>query len=105
MECSVAVASQSHSLKFIALALNCMFTKERTRLEIIAEILSSCKKPQNKTGLRQKVNLSWHTLTVYLDQIRPMGLLENLDGSTRYLVTQKGRRFLEEWKELVDSLQ
>jgi predicted transcriptional regulator len=97
---SVAVVSQSHRLKSSVSTSDYMVTRERTQLKIFAEILNSCKKPRRKTKLIHETSLSWHVLNEYLDQMQLMGLLEVHDSPTKYLVTRKGRNFLEEWKEM-----
>ena len=76
----------------------------RTSLEIIAEILSLCRDPQSKTRLLYKENLTWHVLNQYLGQMQSLGLLEIHHRPTKYLATQKGRIFLEKWKEIAEIL-
>jgi predicted transcriptional regulator len=76
--------------------------RKRTSPEIIAEILSLCRSPQRKTRLQYAVNLSWRMLNQYLDQMQSLGLLEIHHSSVKYLATQKGRKFLEKWKEIAE---
>jgi hypothetical protein len=41
-------------------------------------------------------------LNRYLDEMRIFGLVEIHHSPTKYLTTQKGRTFLELWKEIVE---
>lgn len=38
----------------------------------------------------------------YLDEMQSLGLLEIHHSPTKYLATQKGRNFLEIWKEVAE---
>lgn len=77
----------------------------RINLEIMAEILSLCKQPQTKTRVMYQNNLSWRTLQKYLYQMRSQDLLEVHHSLNMYVTTQKGLKFLEKWRELVELLQ
>ncbi|MFQ6081190.1 MAG: winged helix-turn-helix domain-containing protein [Candidatus Bathyarchaeia archaeon] len=74
----------------------------RNSLEIMAEILSLCKQPRIKTKVMYRTNLSWQTLQKYLFQLQSQGLLKVHYSTTRYATTQKGLKFLEKWRELVE---
>jgi predicted transcriptional regulator len=78
--------------------------KKRINLEIMAEILSLCKQPQTKTRVMYQTNLSWLMLQKYLSQLQSRGLLEVHHSLTKYATTQKGLKFVEKWRELVELL-
>ncbi|MDH5782719.1 MAG: winged helix-turn-helix domain-containing protein [Candidatus Bathyarchaeota archaeon] len=77
---------------------------KRNSLEVIAEILSVCEQPQNKTRVMYRTSLSWQMLQKYLSQLQSAGLLEIHRSSTKYVTTQKGLKFEEKWSELVELL-
>jgi len=81
-----------------------MLMAKRVNLEIMAEILSFCEKPQNKTKVMYKTNLSWRMLQKYLTQLQSLGLLEVHHSSVRYATTIKGLKFIEKWRELLEFL-
>ena len=82
-----------------------IFLKKRTRTEIIVEILNLCRKPQPKTRLLQKTNLSWQLGTRYLDNMLSLGLIEIHHSPTKYTTTQKGNKLLDRWKALAETIQ
>ena len=73
---------------------------KRDRVEIMAEILCLCSKPKTKTRVMYGTNLSWKMLQHYLSHMQSQGLLEAQDNSTKYVTTERGRDFVEKWKEL-----
>ena len=73
---------------------------KRDRVEIIAEILDLCLEPRSKTRVMYGTNLSWKMLQNYLSHLQERGLLETQNNSTKYLTTERGRDFVEKWKEL-----
>jgi len=77
---------------------------KRTNLEITAEILSFCKQPRTKTHVMYNTNLSWQMLQKYLSQLQSLDLLEVHHSVTKYATTQKGLKFVEKWRELVELL-
>ena len=77
---------------------------KRTNLEITAEILSFCKQPRTETHMMYRTNLSWQMLQKYLSQLQTRGLLEVHHSQTKYATTQKGLKFVEKWRELVELL-
>ena len=76
----------------------------RTNLEITAEILNFCKKPRTKTHVMYNANLSWEMLQKYLSQLQSRGLLEVHHSQTKYATTEKGLKFVEKWRELLELL-
>ena len=73
---------------------------KRDRVDIMAEILCLCSKPQSKTRVMYGTNLSWKMLQHYLSYMQEHRLLEIKDESTKYVSTSKGREFVTKWKEL-----
>jgi len=74
----------------------------RSRFEIMAEILSLCKQPQDKTKVMYGTNLSWQMAQKYLSQLQSWGLLELHHSSIKYATTRKGLKFVEKWRELIE---
>jgi predicted transcriptional regulator len=77
---------------------------KRDRVEIMAEILGLCSEPRTKTHVMYGTNLSWKMLQFYLSELQTLRLLEVHEESTRYVVTKRGREFVEKWKELQQLL-
>ena len=77
---------------------------KRDRVEIMAEILGLCSEPRTKTHVMYGTNLSWKMLQYYLSELQSLELLEVKDNSTRYVVTKRGREFVEKWKDLQQLL-
>ncbi len=73
----------------------------RGRIDIITDILNICKEQQNKTRIVYKTNLNFNLTGKYLDLLIKNGFLEKREN--RYVITDKGRTFLEKAKEI--SLQ
>ena len=70
----------------------------RKRLEIIFDILSVVKGGAKKTRIMYQANLSYRLLTVYLRFVRESGLVST-QSKSNYVLTQKGREFLEKYKQ------
>jgi predicted transcriptional regulator len=81
-----------------------MLMTKRISLEIMVDILSLCKRPQTKTKVMYGTNLSWLMLQKYLSQLESLGLLEVHHSLTKYATTEKGLKFVEKWKELIELL-
>jgi len=77
---------------------------KRDRVEIMAEILGLCSEPRTKTHVMYGTNLSWKMLQYYLSELQSLELLEIHEESTRYVTTNRGREFVEKWKELQQLL-
>ena len=78
--------------------------QNRSKLKIIAEILSLCKHPERKTGIIYGANLSWEFSEKYLNQLLSLELLEVHHSPIKYVTTRKGLNFLKRWKELEEFL-
>jgi predicted transcriptional regulator len=77
---------------------------KRDKIEIIAEILGLCSEPKTKTHVMYGTNLSWKMLQHYLSELQSRGLLEIHNESSRYITSQRGREFLEKWREIKELL-
>jgi predicted transcriptional regulator len=75
---------------------------KRSNSEITAEILSLCMKPQTKTQVMYKTNLSWAMLQRYLSQLLSRGFLEIHHSHIKYATTPKGLKFIDKWTELLE---
>ena len=71
--------------------------KYRSRLEIIADVLSVVSGGARKTQVMYQANLSYKLLIQYLKNVIDMGLVKMKDEST-YGLTEKGSNFLREFK-------
>jgi predicted transcriptional regulator len=69
-------------------------------LEIFAEILELCRKPNVKTRVMYKTNLSYGMLQVCLEQLLKQELLELNLSAKNYSTTEKGLDFLQTWTTL-----
>lgn len=79
------------------------FNRKRDRIQIIAEILSSCRNPQTPTYIRRQTNVSYAVLQSCLLQLLARQWLmrvEHGQGQKKLVITSKGIVFLEKWVEL-----
>ena len=72
--------------------------KYRSRLQIIADILHIVEDGSKKTRIMFQANLSHRLLRRYLDTTLEAGLV-CLNDSSEYVITPKGRLFLEKFRE------
>ena len=75
----------------------------RSKIQIAADILEVAKDGSRKTRIMYLGNLSFDLLEKYLDLLVNFGLLEFQIGGQRektYVATEKGRRFLDDFREL-----
>ncbi len=71
----------------------------RGRIDTIIDILDAARMKISKTSLVYRTNLNFKLADKYLDILQKYGLVEN--KSDGYMVTDKGRVFLENAKEIV----
>jgi predicted transcriptional regulator len=76
------------------------FNSKRDRLQILADILNLCRKPQVKTRVMYKTNVSYRLLQDCLLQLQKKRLLEAHHSMEKYSTTEKGLEFLHKWTEL-----
>ncbi|MBN2566731.1 winged helix DNA-binding protein [Candidatus Woesearchaeota archaeon] len=85
--------------------------KKRDRLEIIHDILLVIREKGDRikpTHILYKSNLSYQMLTDYLNELIGKGLIltkEDKKGKRTYALTDKGYRFLTEFKMIRDFLE
>jgi len=82
-----------------------LLNSRRDRLQIFAEILDLCRKPQTKTRVMYETNLSYAMLQDCLMKLQNKGLLEVHHSKTKYATTEKGLEFLQRWAELQQFLK
>ncbi len=85
-----------------------MSFKKRDRMQIIAEILSSCKKPQTQTYIRRQTNLSHSILQSCIMQLLVKQWLLQIKescGQKKFAITDKGLVFLDKLCELQNMIQ
>jgi predicted transcriptional regulator len=71
----------------------------RGRLDIIAAVLNAVGDGAKKTQVMYKANLSYRLLTKYLGEVLKVGFIAFEVKKGRYVVTFKGRAFLERYKD------
>ena len=70
--------------------------KRRDGMTIMTEMLIHLQNSMRRTHLLYKTNLSYTQLEKYLNQLVGMGLVqENSKPYRCYIITEKGRQFLE----------
>ena len=75
----------------------------RSRIDIIIDIMDVAKGGVNKTSIVYRANLNFRLANKYLGLLQKQGLIENrLD---KYITTDKGKKFLEQAKELTLQLE
>ena len=82
-------------------------TANRTRVEILANILQVASNRTLKTHIMYRANLSHRQLEKYLSFLEANGMLEHVldeDEVTKYRVTQKGIDFLKDYERLSNYL-
>ena len=73
--------------------------KNRGRLEIVKDVLSIAVARVKKTRIMYQANLSYKLLTRYLTEIRKACLIRFEHGERCYVLTSKGKEFLEKYTE------
>ncbi|MGI0084167.1 MAG: winged helix-turn-helix domain-containing protein, partial [Nitrososphaerales archaeon] len=81
-----------------------MAMKNRSRMEIIYDVISASKSPVKKTNLMYKSNLSFKQLELYLGFLIEQGLIEarpqeDVPGRT-YGATSRGFQFMRVFEDL-----
>ena len=71
----------------------------RRRLDIIADMLGVASQGAKKTQIMYKANLSYRLLTKYLEEVRKAYLVSFERKQRCYILTSKGKQFLEMYKE------
>lgn len=71
----------------------------RGRLDIIADILQVVSGNAKKTQIMYQANLSYRVLQKYLAEITGASMISFEDGKRCYILTDKGRAFLDAYEE------
>ena len=79
--------------------------KNRSRTDIIADILEGAVGGITKTKIMYKAFLSYEQLKEYLQILTESGLLEYDKMANIFLTTAKGSRFLKLYEELNQEMQ
>jgi predicted transcriptional regulator len=80
------------------------FRSKRSRLQILAEILETCRKPQAKSRIMYKNNLSYNLLQDCLTELQKKKLIKVHHSKEEYSTTEKGQKFFQKWTELQQLL-
>lgn len=73
----------------------------RTKYDIINAILNCALTPKRKTEIYYKSKLGGTQYTKYINQLLERGLLKEVPGGMRLQVTtEKGKKFLEAFKQI-----
>ena len=77
--------------------------RNRSRLEIIAEILRKLREPSGKTNIMSRCNMSSAQSGRYLDFMESIDLLriDRIAGKVTYQKTEVGRDYLELYGKIV----
>lgn len=71
----------------------------RSEEEIVADILASISNGNRKTRIMYGANLSYALTIKYLRKLLDCKLIRYKNEQRRYLLTEMGRRYLEEYSE------
>jgi len=71
----------------------------RSRLDIIADILQVASQNAKKTQIMYQANLSYKVLQRYLREIIDASLISFDSADQFYILTRKGQKFLEVYKD------
>lgn len=71
----------------------------RSKLDIVADILRVTSRNAKKTQIMYQANLSYKLLTKYLAEIIEASLVRFERKTQCYVLTSKGREFLERYKD------
>lgn len=77
--------------------------RKRDRIQIIAEILGTCRTPQTQTYIRRQTSISYTVLQSCIMQLLMRQWLLQVDtecGQHKLAITDKGMVFLDKWLEL-----
>lgn len=70
----------------------------RTKLDIVADMLSVVRKSAKKTRIMYQANLSYKLLTKYLPEVTKASLVRFVKYRDCYVLTSKGEQFLRDYK-------
>ncbi|RZN38059.1 MAG: hypothetical protein EFT35_05280 [Methanophagales archaeon ANME-1-THS] len=76
---------------------------QRSKLEIMADILFVARNGAGKTAIVYRANLNFTRLKSYLTCLEAKGLLENI--GTVYKSTERGNEFLRDYARMCEALE
>ena len=79
--------------------------KNRSRTEIVSNILEAANGGVTKTKIMYKAYLSYNQLKEYLSILIENNLIEYLDGTNKFKTTEKGLNLLKMHNEMAELLQ
>ncbi len=82
--------------------------KYRGKIEVVADMLSVAQERAKKTHIMYRGNLSFKVLNLYLRVVIKANLMSFDEETGCYLITKKGRLFLEvfkKYKRLIGNLE
>ena len=79
--------------------------KNRSRTEIVSNILEAANGGVTKTKIMYKAFLSYNQLKEYISILIENNLIEYLDGTQTYKTTEKGLNLLKMHNEMAELLQ
>ena len=74
--------------------------RRRGHVEIVADILEACRRPELRTRIMYWANLKWISLERELVVLQERGLIEEM--GKRYMLTEKGVRLLRQLREVLE---
>ena len=77
----------------------------RSRTEIVSNILEAANGGTTKTKIMYKAYLSYNQLREYLSILIENSLIEYLDGDNKFKTTEKGLNLLKMHNEMAELLQ
>jgi predicted transcriptional regulator len=77
----------------------------RSRTEIVGNILDAANEGTTKTKIMYKAFLSYGQLKEYLSVLIENALLEYIDGTHKFKTTEKGLNYLKMYNEIGELLQ
>jgi predicted transcriptional regulator len=77
----------------------------RSRTEIVSNILDAAKGGETSTKIMYKAFLSYNQLKEYLSVLTENNLIEYLDGTHTFKTTEKGLNYLKVYNEMGELLQ
>ena len=77
----------------------------RSRTEIVSNILEAANGGISKTKIMYKAYLSYNQLREYLSILIENNLIEYLDGDNKFKTTEKGLNLLKMHNEMAELLQ
>ncbi|RZN39869.1 MAG: transcriptional regulator [Methanophagales archaeon ANME-1-THS] len=83
-------------------SLKTRFKERRSKLEIIAAILSAALKGAKKTEIVYKANINFRRFDEFINFLTEKELIERTDGE--YKTTSKGKEFLTDYQQVNDHL-